>query len=515
MDWLSSSAVGAGVTLTIAMPVDPNLNYTFTLDGQSVQSGTGRADWAALSAALKTAIEGLTDAGGNALYNARIETAAVSSAVSQSITITRKAVLLNTQVNTVSVDLNRAGDVSLWQGNRALNVVNTAVLDGSFRLNAGAFDGGGAFVTSSGSTVSLDSVELESNRIGSDIVVSARGNITTRQVVAGVYLGNVNELGTIQSSSNTNTAVTVTSVTSAGSVWLTSATGSIRGGSTDLPVQLVGDRLTLRAATGITGLAVAGNTLDAVTTAGDIDIRDYDGVMEKTLGLMVVQANTSALGTPPITTASVGAQNTLIVKAPTTLGAAAVAGDTIRLTSYLADLQVETPLGSRTVTSTTPASVANDSLQYTKGVAFKAAKTVDLYRFFNAPELIEYRTGINFLFGETNGTKVGALPGNLTANSIILETADTLAINGTLTARDRVELISKRDVIVRGDIVAAAGAPNGEIGLVKLVAKGELDVKTFVDTNATGVLATDIATRGRSAPTRVAASIMIGPCTAH
>jgi len=114
MSELSSSAAGSGVTLTVSMPVSTSVNYTFTLDGQTVQSGAGHTSWAALSAALKSAIEGLTDVAGNALYNARIETATVNSAVAESITITRKAVLLNTQVNSVKID--RTAPVTLCSG---------------------------------------------------------------------------------------------------------------------------------------------------------------------------------------------------------------------------------------------------------------------------------------------------------------------------------------------------------------------------------------------------------------
>lgn len=85
----------------------------------------------------------------------------------------------------------------------------------------------------------------------------------------------------------------IISVTSAGDISLTSTAGLVRENFADDGVDLVADRLTIRAATGITGLEVAVNLLDVETTTGNIQLAESDGAIERTAGMQVLRAVTA------------------------------------------------------------------------------------------------------------------------------------------------------------------------------------------------------------------------------
>ncbi|MEH6445635.1 MAG: calcium-binding protein, partial [Oceanospirillaceae bacterium] len=84
-------------------------------------------------------------------------------------------IILNTQVNAVSIKTTLPGDVTLEQDSRSLRVFDTQILDGNFVLNAGA-------------TVTVDSLILSSNKAASDVTITAEDNIAVNSLVAGVYL---------------------------------------------------------------------------------------------------------------------------------------------------------------------------------------------------------------------------------------------------------------------------------------------------------------------------------------
>ncbi|MBV5304621.1 MAG: hypothetical protein JZU70_10550 [Chlorobium sp.] len=359
-------------------------------------------------------------------------------------------VTLTTNVAALSVTTKAAGDVMVTQtGSQQLTVESVTVMDGSFTLTAAG-------------TVDLASVVLSSNSIDNDITVTTTaGDILVRYINAGIYLDNPASLGTVYKSDGT--VGTVTEVSSAGDIVL-SATGKIAENFTDDAVDLIANTVTLTAGTGILGLEIAVNTVTkAETTAGDIWLKDFDGYLEnvKSKGLTVLSVKTATGGSSTVT---IGAVNDLFVVA-----SSLVRGDTIKLVSDAGNVQVSKP-------------TSGDSLVYTRGVSFNAKKVVDLYKFFNATDLIEYRAGDYFQFN--NGiTITKVIPtANLTANTIIIETGDTISINGTLTARDYLELNSARDVIVKGNIVAMGS----EIGEVKIVARGEQTITTGVDVNNSG-----------------------------
>ena len=367
--------------------------------------------------------------------------------------------LLTTNVATLSVTTKAIGNVVVNQtGAQQLTVESVTVMDGSFTLI-------------SAGTVDLASVVLSSNSADNDITVTTMaGDILVRYINAGIYLENGVSPGTVYNSDGT--VLSVSAVSSAGDIVLT-AKGKIAESFTDDAVDLVANTVSLAAGSGILGLEIAVNTVTkAETTSGDIWLKDCDGYLEDPLsrGLTVLSVKTATGGTSTVT---IGAVNDLFVVA-----SSIVMGDTIKLVSDAGNVQVAKP-------------ASGDSLVYTRGVSFNAKKVLDLYRFFNATDLIEYRAGDYFEFnkpdgsvdvhGNPNKTKV-ILSGNLTANSIIIDTGDTLSIDGTLTARDYLELNSARDVIVKGNIVAIGS----EIGEVKIIARGEQNVTTVVDVNNSG-----------------------------
>ena len=87
--------------------------------------------------------------------------------------------------------------------------------------------------------------------------VTAAGDILVRFASAGTYL-------------TAPDATLTDDISSQGEITLTSTGGSISESFPDDGVDLVADRLTLRASTGITGLEIAANSLDATTSGGDM-----------------------------------------------------------------------------------------------------------------------------------------------------------------------------------------------------------------------------------------------------
>jgi len=354
-------------------------------------------------------------------------------------------VSLRTNVSTLSVTTTAAGNVTVNQsGTQQLTVESVTVMDGSFTL------------TSAG-TVDLASVVLSSNSADNDIsVTSTGGDILVRYINAGIYLENGASAGTVY---NSDASVRyITTVSSAGDIVL-SATGKIAESFTDDAVDLVANTVSLTAGTGILGLEIAVNTVTkAETTSGDIWLKDLDGYLEDpaSRGLKVLSVKTATGGTSTVT---IGAVNDLFVGA-----SSIVRGDTIKLVSDAANIKV-----------------AGDVLVYTRGISFVTPHVLDLYEFFTAPELIEYRAGDYFQFN--NGTTKVIPVSSIAANTIIIETGDVISINGTLAAKDYLELNSARDVIVKGDIIAKDASV---IGKVKIIAKGVWTIDTVVDVKNSG-----------------------------
>ena len=365
------------------------------------------------------------------------------------------AMALLANVNSLTLTSSGAGDVTIAQGSRNLVLNKVSVANGSFKLTAG----GG---------VDIADLRLASNLVGNDIDVKAAGDILVRYASAGVYLddGAVPAVGSPLAGSG--------QLGSAGNITLTSTGGQIAETYGDDAVDLVGARLTLVAVSGITGLEIAANELDARTTGGNIELSEFDGQREKTAGLSIINAVTSVMAggssVVSITTEGELRAGKVTLSGGGTGGAdARIAGDTVRLISSTADLLVSAR------------SDGAETVDFTRGVVFNAAHVIHLYKFigvssapgFKVPELIEYRAGEYFLFGpDITGQTTKLLPSAISADTLILETGGTLTLDGSLSANTRLELVAGEDVNISGTISVKASRYDGSAATTidKLVA---------------------------------------------
>ena len=217
--------------------------------------------------------------------------------------------------------------------------------------------------------------------------------------------------------------------------------------------------------------------IDAVSTGGDISVSDVDGAYERTLGLLVENVITSKAAGGS-TSVVVTAENNLLVgdgiTGATHLIDGIVRGNTVRLVSTAGDIQAS---------AHTSAGVA--AIDFDRGIAFDAAGVVDVYQFLQGTELTEYRAGEYFVFFDSAiNDSTRRVPGNITSDTVILDTGALLSIDGTISAQDLVELRSARDVFVSGNIVAQNGAT---IGDVIIEARGEQPVVSGIGTNEIGI----------------------------
>lgn len=379
------------------------------------------------------------------------------------------AITLNTSVNKLKLQTTKVGNAAINQAAKDVILERVYINDGSLNVVAGG-------------KVELADVRSQSNRDENDIAIDATGDIAIRYVTAGIYLeSGQNTLATETTFVNgveTVTATkTVTEISSAGDISLKSG-GKIYESFIDSTPDVIADVLTLDAATGIVNLQVAINQLDAQSTAGDIQVSDVDGNLELYQGLLVTQAKGATTGSTITLTAdkwlNVGRYADAATGMPAVDGK--VTAGTIRLVS-----------NNESVTVAKPST--GETLNYTSGIAFNAKKVVDLYKVFltdptlpaihSAPNLIEYRAGDDFYF-RNNGTPSSALPQNITASTIIIETSAPISINGTLSASEKLELVSGANVTITGNIVAIPSDADGKIGNMIIKAKGTRNATTSV-----------------------------------
>ncbi|ETR64915.1 MAG: hypothetical protein OMM_15126, partial [Candidatus Magnetoglobus multicellularis str. Araruama] len=163
--------------------------------------------------------------------------------------------------------------------------------------------------------------------------------------------------------------VMVTSMTSQGDIVLKSK-GSIKELSPDDTADIIADSLTLQAETGITGIELTANELtDIKTTTGNIELYELDRSIDNVKGISVKSVQTAQNAD---TNVSIKSNGDLIVESDAT-----ITGDKIKLQSETGNVVVIKP-------------DQDDSLHYTTAISFDAAGILSLYRFFEAPELIEY-----------------------------------------------------------------------------------------------------------------------------
>ncbi|MCX7258145.1 MAG: hypothetical protein NTZ64_15900 [Polaromonas sp.] len=382
---------------------------------------------------------------------------------------------LRTNINALSATTSQAGDITVNQnlaGARKLSLTQVLVSDGNFTLDAG----------NSVDVIDLrlgSNADLPDGNVTPDISITAAGDIRIASLNAGLYLAPGSAKLAVRNSGNT-ADITLDEVTSNGDVYLNSTGGAVLQRTSSAVPNLVADRLTVLAATGITGLLTAINSLDAVTTTGNISLSDIDGAWEKSPGLDVIQAVTAK-------SAAGGANNTVTLVAQGGLrvgswtaglapNAGAIVANTIHLESQTGSVLVAAPAGYSTTTLTP------NTLDYDRGVIFIAHNDVSLYRFFEAPDWMEYRAGGVFTFGVPGSNLTSLLPASLSSDTLILESSSTLSLSGTLSAGKRLELISGQDVRISGSITARTGSAIGEL---LITARGATQSQTFIDVNKT------------------------------
>ncbi|MDA1276506.1 MAG: hypothetical protein O2960_21015, partial [Verrucomicrobia bacterium] len=346
---------------------------------------------------------------------------------------------LEIRVNTLIFKAQAPGDVVINQGGSGLlRIDDSQVFEGSFTLAASG-------------AVDLAHLELLTNDDASDVVVAAGGAIGVGFVKTGAYYTSINDVPTPPVEWIAQGAEA--GVTAHGDVSLSSG-GGIHELGNDGDIDLITDQLTLQAESGITQLEVAANELLSVaTTSGDIELFESDGQDEKTAGLEVSDVNATA---GSVTLRSTGR---MTVSSVVAMGADSI----IRLVSETGNLEI-----------VDPGAGLPDALRAGGGYSLIAGGELISYDFFQGPKLVEYRA--------SGGLDI-VIPSSITADTIALESGAPLTVVGTLTASDRVELISGSDVFMSGDIVGA----NGPIGDILVVARGERVVTSTVLDAATGM----------------------------
>ena len=348
---------------------------------------------------------------------------------------------LQTTVNSLSINMVVPGDVVINQSGRdTLKLMEVRVANGNLT------------VTADGSVELVDVVLFnETNSDGTvDKVIAidttsaaGAGDILIHYVAFGNYVDNGDgsfsrrvQNGTDENGDPTFDLVPVTAIASQGDIILR-AKGMISEGGADDAVDVIADTLDFTAGTGVTNLEVTANELtNLITTTGDISIFEGDRAGEVTRGLLVGLVQTAHNAGTTVTIESV---NDLRV-----VESSVIRGDIIRLKSSSGNVEVLKP-------------TSGENIQYTAGISFIAGESLLLYRYFVAPELIEYRAGAGFQFGETVETSTGKLLIDMKAEKIMIESGASIAIEGVLTASARLELISKANVIVSNDIIAGDG----------------------------------------------------------
>ncbi len=343
------------------------------------------------------------------------------------------ALNLRTNVNALSVQTTADGSVTIDQSADARDLVLS---------NVSTFNG--AITVSSGGKLIADNVRSARNAATNNIRLTSTGDLNVGFVDAGVYAASAAEATALLAGSS------ATTLTSIGDVTLI-AGGSIgRSASADpSAVNLVADQLTAQAHGSIGSLNTAINTLtDATSATGSIDLADRDGYAEQTPGLAVMLARSQVSSTGGPVHVNVAAQGDLSIGRldpdPAHPGVPVVTpgsvaapgpGSTVRLASASGNLVVQ----------------SGSTLTVAGGITLLAGGQVKAPSLPAVSDRIEIRAGTTIEIPSPN-------PFSLTANTIILETGPTLVVNGTLSARDLVELTSDHGDVVINSTVKGIGS---------------------------------------------------------
>ncbi|MHC4089841.1 MAG: beta strand repeat-containing protein, partial [Planctomycetota bacterium] len=276
-------------------------------------------------------------------------------------------------------------------------------------------------------------------------------------------------------------------LTSFGDVTLKAPSGAIRELiPEDAGVDLIADEVILQAGTGITGLEMAANTLvKADTTDGDIELTDLDSVDEKIPGLTVIQTTAHDDSGTGSVSVSVEAQGTLNV------------GRFMGLDGQGQPILVQGSVDAEGVNSTVRLASTGDNLVVYGGstvhgegrISLLAGGLIAIEGNVNPTDWIEIRAGDTFRIA-------GMSDLSLTADTIMIETGQTINVDGTLEAKDLVELTSNQgNIIITGSI---AGRDAAGLKELRLTARGtEPIIERLLDQNS-GFARYQDSTRGQT-----------------
>jgi hypothetical protein len=319
---------------------------------------------------------------------------------------------LVTEVNSINLTTLEPGSLSLTQLGTKTLTVNAAVRDGALTIDHAL------------GNVILNSVRIFTNSDANDLTVTAGGAIQIGAIFLGDFYASAAELPAAGNGA-------VSGHIALGDVRLKSG-GSVEQTTADGGVDVIADQLVIEAATGIGVLQTSVNELTAATEKGSIHIEDTDSYGELGLGLSIVSAtapdgNVTILGNRTVDVIHV------------------VAGGpdgTVRLTSLAGNLTLIQP-------------EAGDTITYNRGVALSAGKTLSVYRFFEAPDLMEYRGDEIVIAGVTD--RLG-IPAVLEGDTIILEQRNGIRLkNQTSLKAEHLELLTDRNLALQNAGSISAG----------------------------------------------------------
>ncbi len=347
------------------------------------------------------------------------------------------ALILDTDVNTLTVRTSAAGDVTINEVG-AIELLDIRSQDGDIIVNA------------AGDLVATH-VESLTNRDENDITLTtSTGDILVGYINAGIFVTDEAELEALK----TALGVTELTVSSLGDITLTATSGAIyENADPDSLVDIIADELTLIAATAIgttaQTLEIAANILVQAQTSGSIGLYELDSYAEVNLGLILLDVTT--------------VNNAIYISAENSLSIGYIDyGETLIQGSVQTTGQGEITLTAKTGYLLVYENSTTDSLQAGSKIVLDAQKDIILKGDVTAPDHLEFITGASFITPESQIS--------FSADTIIIHSADSLTVDGTLSATDKVELVTSRgNLIIAGDIIGKNGA---DITQVILIARG-------------------------------------------
>lgn len=390
-------------------------------------------------------------------------------------------VSLNVYANRLALEVEGTGDVTIDQAATTDNSARRLTLDtvvveddlGNVTTVSENFLSNGNFDLTADGAVRVIDLGLNTAQAGSGAQnwsINAAGNVSVGSL----------RLGSFETTGDAFSLATKLTITSGGSIteFDNDDVGLV---SDEQAVDIIAGRLNLTAATGITGLETAINTLNATSAAGDIALYDVDAPVESTRGLAVVNATVAAGNSVAIT-----AQGNVLLSAqgreqvggvfPDAVTGGRISANSVEITSTLGSIAALNDGANAPIVLTGSATE----------ISLVAKGQIATPTFLIGDAKTEYRTEDRWLFG-SGDTQISQLPSSIETDSLILHTGGSLgfykATSGTgvidtdvaIRARELVDLRSGQDLLISGSIDHRDGAGH-TIGEIKMSASGDAQI---------------------------------------